>query len=427
MKNRPLENLFPRRNAKITRHILRSLVAIVFLWAVRSEAEGFRDATIGALDLGRSGGRIAQVDDSTAVQNNPANLVDITNTEVQLAPSVIYFHVHYDSPDGSQSASTIHPLKDLPNFFASVPIADGQAALGIGVTVPYGLGNQWNTSASAWARPNGVLSTATANFGKLTTFNFNPTLAVKLGDHLQAGFGLDMMWSELEFRQFINPAVAEQQAHASGSGLGLGGNLGITWKITDHQRLALAYRSTMTVDFNGTAELEYVTTPNPAGPFNSQIKFPNIISLGYGIDLTDKIRLESDMEWLQFSEFKNLPIQVGGALSALSQSIPENWHNTFTAGIGGDWKFADHWVARAGYEFFKSPVPDNTFSPLIPDADQNVFTVGLGWKGQHASLELAYGLDFYNNRNITDDQNPALNGKYTFNVHLFSLAFRYNF
>ena len=63
----------------------------------------------------------------------------------------------------------------------------------------------------------------------------------------------------------------------------------------------------------------------------------------------------------------------------------------------------------------------------IPDADQNVFTVGLGFKFGHNSFEGAYGLDFYDDRNITNDQNPAFDGKYTFNVHLFSLAYRYSF
>jgi len=72
-------------------------------------------------------------------------------------------------------------------------------------------------------------------------------------------------------------------------------------------------------------------------------------------------------------------------------------------------------------------VPDSTFSPTIPDANQNVFTIGLGWKGRHSSLEAAYGLDFYNERNISNDQNPAFNGKYTFNVHLISLAYNYAF
>ena len=103
----------------------------------------------------------------------------------------------------------------------------------------------------AWRR---IVSTAF--FGKLTTYNFNPSVAVKIGDHIQIGTGLDVMWSQLELRQYVAPTVLPWEAHASGDGVGVGGNLGITWKITDAQRLALTYRSTMTVDYSGSADIE---------------------------------------------------------------------------------------------------------------------------------------------------------------------------
>ena len=94
---------------------------------------------------------------------------------------------------------------------------------------------------------------------------------------------------------------------------------------------------------------------------------------------------------------------------------------------GGDWRFATNWVLRAGYQFYQTPVPDSTFSPTIPDANQNVFTIGLGYHHKRHSFEFAYGADFYGKRDITNDQNPAFNGTYQITVHLFSLAYRLGF
>jgi long-chain fatty acid transport protein len=108
-------------------------------------------------------------------------------------------------------------------------------------------------------------------------------------------------------------------------------------------------------------------------------------------------------------------------------NIRQSWKDTFTAGIGGDWRFAPAWTLRAGYQHYQSPVPDDTFSPTIPDANQNVLTVGLAYKHNHHAAEVAYGLDFYDQRNITANQNPAFLGKYNLNVHLISLAYRYSF
>ena len=50
------------------------LTAIVLFSATVAYSEGFRNPPPGTFNLGRAGGRIAQVDDSSAVQQNPANL-----------------------------------------------------------------------------------------------------------------------------------------------------------------------------------------------------------------------------------------------------------------------------------------------------------------------------------------------------------------
>lgn len=408
-----------------------ALVALVFAENLR--AEGFRNPPPGTLDLGRAGGRIAQVDDSSAVQHNPANLVGLTNVEFQFTPTIVYVKVNYQSSVG-QSARTESPWKFLPNAFVAIPFANGNVAAGLGITTPYGLSAQWDRNSSTYNPATGVwryvgnVPPGSPYYVNLTTINVNPAFAFRIGDKLRVGVGLDVMWSDLEFKQYISPTFPNWWAKAYGDGVGIGGNLGLTWQITDRQQLAVTYRSPMNIGYDG----DFRQYNSPAGTldssFNSKIRFPTIVALGYGLQINDQLRVETDVEWLQFSRFQNLPVNIGvNAMGIPSQTIPENWKDTFTVGIGGDWQFAKHWVVRGGYQFYQSPVPDSTFSPSIPDADQNVITIGIGWRGRHSSLEAAYGLDFYNNRNITTDQNPAFDGKYKFDVHLFSLAYRYSF
>jgi long-chain fatty acid transport protein len=316
-------------------------------------AEGFRNPPPGTFDLGRAGGRIAQVDDSSAVQQNPANLVDVTNREFQLTPSVVYIGVDYHAQSG-ESASTRDPLKLLPNLFFSLPSKNDKAAFGIGITIPYGLSMEWKKNTSAFADPATWRYNATY-FAALTTININPTFSFRLSDSISFGAGFDLTWSELEFKQFAPPPFPDGlELKAKGDGYGYGGNFGITWQITDKQRLAFTYRSPMDVSYDG----HYTVSSLARGDFGSQIKFPTIISVGYGLQINDAIRLESDVEWLQFSRFKNLPANLNGLADI---NTPENWRDTFTAGFGGDWKFSDHWVLRGGYQFYQSPVPDSTF------------------------------------------------------------------
>ena len=161
--------------------------------------------------------------------------------------------------------------------------------------------------------------------------------------------------------------------------------------------------------------------------FHSGIDFPTIIGLGYGLQLTETIRVGTDLEWIEFSRFDDLPLDVENPAPGLPSSVREDWNDTFTIGVGGDWKFSPGWIARASYQFYESPVPDRTFSPVIPDANQNVITVGFGYTHKRHHLEAAYGLDFYNERHIRNNQQPAFNGDYSLNVHLFSFTYRLNF
>lgn len=407
------------------------------LAARSARAEGFRNPPPGAFNLGRAGGRIAQVDDSSAVGQNPANLVDLTAPEVQFTPSIVYIKVDYKSPSG-QTASTDNPWKLLPNLFAGMPLYDDRLALGFGITTPYGLANEWNRRSSAFVDPT-VWRYQTPFFAELKTVNFSPAVAFKMGDALRAGAALDVMWSELTLKQFYpwsiatgDPSAPDGSLKADADGIGVGAHFGLTWQLTQRQRLAFTCRTPIRIDYLGVLSVNNVPSSlgggKMHGEFRTSIKFPTILAAGYGISLSDNLRLEADLEWLEFSNFKTLPLRSPlGASLGLPPSIAENWKDTFTFGIGGDWKFSPGWILRAGYQFYESPVPDSTFSPTIPDANQNVVTIGLGYSHGHHSLEGAYGLDFYNDRNIQNDQNPAFDGKYTITVHLFSVAYRYSF
>jgi long-chain fatty acid transport protein len=273
----------------------------------------------------------------------------------------------------------------------------------------------------------------------LKTINLNPTFSARINDQLSVGVGFDAMWSELTIKQFypwfmFGGGLPDGEAKLKGGGIGLGGNIGITWNMTDRHRLAVTYRSPIHVDYGGDFEIsQFPAAGTPPGTssrsdFSTGVKFPTIVALGYGIQLTDTIRIEADVEWLQFSNFEALNLDIGGNGALFpSTNIPQDWDDTFTAGIGGDWRFAPGWVLRTGYQFYESPVPDHTFSPTIPDADQHVFTVGLGYTYKSHTLEAAYGADFYDSREITTNQNPAFVGNYDITVHLFSFAYRYAF
>jgi long-chain fatty acid transport protein len=173
----------------------------------------------------------------------------------------------------------------------------------------------------------------------------------------------------------------------------------------------------------------------PSSKFGTSISYPMQLAVGYGFQVTKNFRLETDVEWIQFSRFKSLNLNLGNnnaLFTVLGQptSVAQNWHDTFTIGLGGDWKFADNWTLMGSYQFYESPVPDATFSPTIPDANQNVFTLGLRYVNGRHSVEGAYALDLFDKRTIaasTPSNGGAFNGTYDIIIHHFSLAYHYAF
>lgn len=411
-----------RRFAGICRTSRPVLVILIILGAsISGPAEGFRNPPAGAYNLGRAGGRIAQIDDASAVVQNPANLADLTEPQLLVAPSLVYLKVKYRSPSG-QAVETVDPWKNLPNSFLAWPLAGKRMAIGLGMITPYGLSNEWDPSLSSPIRYTAPY------FTELKTININPGIGYRLTDSLTVGAGLNLAWSQVTFKQFLSPALPQLYGKAKGDGYGGAGNIGVSWDVAPRHRLSATYRSPLTIDYEG----HFVTKHSPFGTtrseFDTQIKFPSIVAVGYGFQVTDMIRLESDFEWIQFSRFQSLPVNIGAnPLGVPSTKVRHEWNDTFTAGLAGDWRFTPHWVLRAGYQFYQSPVPDRTLSPTIPDADQHVLTVGLGWQGRRHGLEIAYGLDFYDDRTVTHNLNPAFNGTYEMTVHLFAFNYRYIF
>ncbi len=401
-------------------------------WAVAAavlypsgHAEGFRSPTLGSQGLGASGARFAYIDDASSIAHNPANLVELKEWEASAEPTIVYHSVHFDGPAGSDH--TVEPWKFLPHLFVGGPLNDRVSA-GLGVTVPYGLSVKWDD--------NGAFRYAAPHYVDLKTFNFNPTLSFRLTETLQVGVGVDVMWSELDLRQFypwsqvVGAPVPDGELRANGAGVGYSGNAALTWKPTERQRAAVTFRAPMDVGYNG----DFTASSNPlAGgattrvDLATKIRFPTIIGVGYGFRVTDTVRVEANAEWLQFSRFTELQLDTPAALPGVNKVVPQNWRDTFTFGIGGDWRFAEGWVARMSYQYFQSPVPDQTFSPTIPDAPQNVVTVGIGYRIGRHRFDAAYARIFYDDRNIQSNQNPAYSGRYEIAAHLISVGYGLSF
>jgi len=79
-----------------------------------------------------------------------------------------------------------------------------------------------------------------------------------------------------------------------------------------------------------------------------------------------------------------------------------NWDNTVRFSAGVEYWLREAFALRAGYFFDPSPIPDETFSPLIPDmGDKNSFNIGAALDVRN--VEISYNFEYisFADRNIT--------------------------
>ncbi len=158
------------------------------------------------------------------------------------------------------------------------------------------------------------------------------------------------------------------------------------------------------------------------------MEYPTVIALAYGVEFTDTLRAELDIEWLEFSTQQTLSINdstlspIIGPLTT-AQKLEDTW----TVGVGGEWDFAENWTARTGFQYLQNPTPDQTYTPLGPDEDQTVISFGLGYENEKHAIDIGYAYGFFNGRSISGNQTPASDGQYDYNVHLLSLSYGYKF
>ncbi len=418
--------------------VSRLLIAVLFFSVGIGNiyADGFRNPPESASAIGRIGGKIVQIKDASAATINPANITDITNSSVMVSMTAGYGKRKF-TPDLTGSAEhSKNPWAYLPSAFAVIP-ANDTYTFGLGITFPFGRHSDWNKSAA--------FSTTSPYYSELIVANINPSIARKFGEHVSIGVGVSLYQSYLNFKQVMpwstltkNAATPSGVGEFDGDGTAFGANIGITWEIAEHHAVALTYRSPFDITYKGDFDVSEMPPPvgaigvTPHSDFETKFRFPTVIALGYGMEVTDRLRIEFDVEWIEASrndkftvDIDNNNVLVGG--KPTPSTIPQNWDDNWTFGVGADYQCTESLVARAGYMYLDAPTPTSTMIPVASEENQSVISLGLGYTHDAHSFDIGYAYGILNGIKVDDNANPILNGDYKHESHLLSLAYAYQF
>ncbi|MCZ6781638.1 MAG: outer membrane protein transport protein, partial [Nitrospirae bacterium] len=169
-------------------------------------------------------------------------------------------------------------------------------------------------------------------------------------------------------------------------------------------------------------------------------------------------KLELDVDYTGWKSHRNLDIHLSNGVTI---PVARNWRSTYTVMIGTEYKWLrppvlPNWeiALRGGYWNSQTPIPDKTFTPSVPGADNHSISIGLGLlckeggrffglfecsasgggklRPQAIGLDLAYQALLYETRTVMDNEQPlaipgVVNGTYKTTFHIGSVNFRINF
>jgi long-chain fatty acid transport protein len=411
------------------------VLGVLMLVSVRVStvcADGFRNPPESASAIGRIGGKIVHSDDASAATVNPANLVDLDAASVMGSASFGYASKTYESPLGV-SEHTEDPWAVLPSVFAAWPLAEGKAAAGVGVTVPYGRFTNWDRDV--------VFGSFSPYYAEQYVLAVNPVIAARIHEKVSVAAGASYYQSTLKFKQIFpwsvltgDPSTPSGNAVFDGAGDGFGANAAVTWKLNDRHAIALTYRAPFSVDYDGDFDVSNVPAAAAAmgvtahSDFESTVDYPTVVQAGYGVRIGERLRIEFDVEWVESSRNETLPIDIeNNNVLLASTEIAQDWDDNWTYGIGLDWTLNPSWVARAGFIYLETPTQTSTTIPVAAEESQSVVSLGLGYKREGHTFDVAYAVGLFDGVDVSDNVNPGVNGEYDFTSHLVSLAYGRSF
>jgi len=398
-------------------------------------ADGFRNPPPSAAGLATGGARVAAAEGAEATLFNPAAIGGMTESELGLYLAIARQNTEFSGLDGRRGSSDSE-WQALPNIGFAFPLTHNGTALGFSLSTPFGQSSEWN--------PNGPFRYLVPHYARMEFMTAAVTLAMPVTKTLTAGAAIGVSGSRLTLKQALPWALLTGQptpdgeARIEADGAGLGAAVGLLWNPAPGHRAAATYRSPVRIKYEGDLSLDgFPGAPSLPPPLrtvrvtdddlSTTLTFPDIAAAGYAWTPFEQLTIEADIEWLHWSRYGDPEFRSPTAGALLPPRPPNAWEDTWNVAVGASWNVSPTWTLRAGWTRIRSPIPDRSFSPFLPDSDRAVYSVGAGYRRGAHRLEVAIAFGPHEDRLVTPDESPSLAGRYEFSSDIVALAYSVRF
>lgn len=413
-------------------------------WSSQAHASGLDSPQVG------SGGSSPVTADAAAVHWNPGQLGFLDRGSFDFGAAVIVGRVGYErerrgqyqfsdnfdfaepipaadldaSLTGPAQAVGATPVGPLVDLFVAAPVIPDRLVLGGGVYIPY--------AATLDFPENGPQRFALQSIF-LVSLHTTFSAAVKVHDRVSIGAGATYVFSFLELSKIqdfgsiglLSDALAEDPIGQEND-FGVNApstvreldvmarpisieravshspsfNVGLAVQATDRVNLGLVYQHGSRLRFRGdfqldmdddffTQDLASQGLQYPAlirGTTEVEMRLPKRITLGAGIDATDRVRIDTWASYATYQDFDVIDIELSspdlaqpelGVGPVANQPLARDWRGTFHLEVAPRIQLTERLRLNTLVGYHSPASPDSTLDVASPDGHRLVFGGGV--------------------------------------------------
>lgn len=415
--------------------MIRKIFSLALLTLTTSTvfAGGYRISMQGQRQLAMGHTGVAVVGNAESLFFNPAASVYLEDRfNFSAGASVLVADTQFQNETYGWENSTRNVGTPF-YLYGAAKVTDWLTA-GLAVYSPYGSAVDWDRDWQGSHLVNNI---------DLKAIYFQPTIAVRIGDHFSFGGGPIYVNGGVEFNRNLSRSMTNEQGERTDVTIkaknvhAWGYTAGFLVSLDQNLRLGLNYRSKIEMKAkDGEAKFNDVpafgTSMFTDGKISATMPLPAELTVGASYKL-DKWLFAFDYNRNYWRAYDALVIEFDNPVIGTSVN-PRNYKDSSTYRLGVQYAATPNWDFRLGWYYDESPVQDGYFAPETPRNDSRVYTGGFSYKfANKLSIDVvASYLHFSETNNSYDyfieDGNPvSFGGTYLSSVFSGGLGLTYSF